>query len=270
MKSIFFFIIVVVFFNIFALKNIKFYKNNIDIYLFSYIFKDIRYFFADLLWLKVDKYHHSGVSGDENLTVLCEIVANLNPEIIYAYIVGAQIYSKYLNKPKEAIKFLKKGIEFNPYSFKLYMSLGYIYFFYLNDFDNAYLNLKKSLKYFDKNEVCEGEIYTMDNIMRILYYIAIIQENEELIKKTKDYFEKNNISMASIDIIKSNYIKYKTKKKIFNKNSFIEGEFEIGEGYHAPKAMLFQKNNWKEVVFLHIVVVTLLLVFSFLIRRTIL
>ncbi|MCC6444907.1 MAG: hypothetical protein IT210_15795 [Armatimonadetes bacterium] len=94
---------------------------------------EFRHVFANLLWVKVDRYHHEmeehhgKLKDDSNLMPIIRMITWLDPEFVEAYAVGGWLLVHYLGKPAEGKRFLDEGIARNPRRYELYESLGWYY-----------------------------------------------------------------------------------------------------------------------------------------------
>ncbi|MCX7918945.1 MAG: soluble NSF attachment family protein [bacterium] len=121
--------------------------------LFFGLLGEFRATIADILWIKVDDYFHSAVSPEEHARIhpehkdwkpseqqrhhsaeaeaefmpLIRFVTWLDPKFMMAYQVGAWWLTYKLDKPEEAITFLKEAIQHNPTRFEPYYEIGWIY-----------------------------------------------------------------------------------------------------------------------------------------------
>ncbi len=116
-----------------------------------YLIGGIRNTIANLLWLKIDLYHHSWEwsgkhwANNQNLMMLYRIVTYLNPKFDKAYAQGGFHLSTNLKKKEEGIKFLKEGLKNNPNSYEINFELGYEYFFGFADYKNALEHFRKAV-----------------------------------------------------------------------------------------------------------------------------
>jgi hypothetical protein len=100
---------------------------------------------ADLYWMRAVQYYgEKRLRRDTNfklLAPLIEIAVTLDPHLMEAYNVGAILLSEPkpvgADQPPIAVAFLKKGIENNPEEWILHRNLGFVYYWYLNDFPSA-------------------------------------------------------------------------------------------------------------------------------------
>lgn len=109
---------------------------------------------ADLLWLRVDAYSHSGQWY--KLLPLFNMVTFLQPKFITAWSVGGwhMAFNLYAYSRTEAerdkwlsagLRFLKKGILHNPDRYELYFELGWTYFQKTRDYPNAIRYLRRAV-----------------------------------------------------------------------------------------------------------------------------
>jgi len=111
---------------------------------------------ADLLWLNVENYWHSG--QHYKMLPLFEAVAWLQPHYITVWAVGGwhMAYNIYVAVKTEeekqywynqGIKFLKKGVSYNPDKYDLYFETGWTYYHKGKDYPNAVKYFEKAIKY---------------------------------------------------------------------------------------------------------------------------
>lgn len=100
---------------------------------------------ADIYWTRAVQYfggkHHARSSDYQLLLPLLEITTSLDPRLIPAYQFGAIFLAQGgvegAGLPDEAIRLVQKGIRENPSQWRLYYSLGYIYFLEKHDYASA-------------------------------------------------------------------------------------------------------------------------------------
>jgi len=100
---------------------------------------------ADIYWTRVVQYfgnrHHEGAHHYDLLAPLLEITTTLDPHLTVAYEFGANFLAppppKGAGLPERAIELAKFGIRNNPSDWKLYYSLGFIYYMELKDYAKA-------------------------------------------------------------------------------------------------------------------------------------
>lgn len=95
---------------------------------------------ADLAWLKAVQYYGKHRLGDQLyvwLDHIFQIITDLDPHFINAYIFGALTIAQDANQPEQAMNLLQKGIHHNPDKWQLYFEKGFHYYIQLKDFRMA-------------------------------------------------------------------------------------------------------------------------------------
>jgi len=106
---------------------------------------------ANLLWIKAENYHHEFVehggqwNKNKDLLPLIRLITDLDPHFVEAYLTGSWMLATGLDRPKEAVRFLREGISNNPRSPELYEELGTLYARRLQDPEKAVRCLEKAL-----------------------------------------------------------------------------------------------------------------------------
>lgn len=158
------------------------------------ILGEFRATIADILWIKVDDYfhstvseedharihpghkdwhpnreaqHHAGENPDAEFMPLIRLVTWLDPSFIMAYQVGAWWLTFKLNKPNEALVFLKEAVQNNPNRYEGYYEIGWLYYRRLNNEQAALNNFNAALQNATQPE---------DKVM-LLAIIAAMEEN---------------------------------------------------------------------------------------------
>lgn len=143
---------------------------------------------ADLLWIRLDEYSHSGQWY--KLLPLFKIVTFLQPKFITAWSVGGWHMSfnmyHYAKSKKEkdewlkaGLKFLKEGIMNNSDRYELFFEVGWTYFYKANDYGNAIKYLKRAVDFehpqfvehllahsYEKNNMPEESLRIWENIQK--------------------------------------------------------------------------------------------------------
>jgi len=118
--------------------------------------RSLRSLTADLLWIRLDYYSHTG--QHYKIYPLVKTVALLQPKFIQAWTLGGwhMAYNIYhvANGPAEKRKWLERGLSFlregiieNPDTYRIYYELGWTYFFKLKDYPGAIKYLKRAVQY---------------------------------------------------------------------------------------------------------------------------
>ena len=100
---------------------------------------------ADIYWMRAVQYYGGKRLKDESgfplLEPLIEIATTLDPQLLHAYRFGSVFLSERVpigaNQPERAIALLEKGIEHNPDEWQLYRDVGFIYYWFLNNYQKA-------------------------------------------------------------------------------------------------------------------------------------
>ncbi|HYL16435.1 MAG TPA: hypothetical protein VEV41_25600 [Terriglobales bacterium] len=100
---------------------------------------------ADVYWTRAVQYfgnkHRGYVENYRLLAPLLEITTYLDPHLMVAYEYGANFLAPRpplgAGMPERAVQLVESGIRANPDSWKLYNSLGFIYYFEFKDYGKA-------------------------------------------------------------------------------------------------------------------------------------
>ena len=100
---------------------------------------------ADIYWMRAVQYYGGKRLKNERrfdlLEPLLNITTTLDPQLIHAYRFGSIFLSEKLpvgaEQPQRAVLLLQKGIERNPDQWQLYRDLGFVYYWYLQDYKKA-------------------------------------------------------------------------------------------------------------------------------------
>jgi tetratricopeptide (TPR) repeat protein len=100
---------------------------------------------ADIYWTRAVQYYgdkkaHAD-SNFELLWPLLDITTTLDPQLLVAYRFGSTFLSEPAGhgagRPDLGVELVKRGIQANPDSWRLYYDLGFIYYFNLKDYPKA-------------------------------------------------------------------------------------------------------------------------------------
>lgn len=100
---------------------------------------------ADVYWMRAVQYYGGKRLQNANQYPLLEpfidIATTLDPQLLHAYRFGSIFLSEKspigAEKPEQAVVLLKKGIRYNPNEWQLYRDLGFVYYWYLEDYKKA-------------------------------------------------------------------------------------------------------------------------------------
>lgn len=135
---------------------------------------EFRVVFANLLWIRAEKYHHEFTAKNNDWTKnhellgLIRLIVQLDPHFIEAYDVGYYMYSHGNKNNREAKAFLDEGLTNNPKSWKLNQSAA---IFYTRDLKNPASGLyyaKRAYKYSDDPFYKKVNDQLVQTIQRIL------------------------------------------------------------------------------------------------------
>jgi tetratricopeptide (TPR) repeat protein len=100
---------------------------------------------ADIYWTRTVQYNGGVIARGVNdfglLAPLLDVTTDLDPRLDVAYRYGAIFLSEKVpagaGRPDEAIALVRKGIAANPSNWRLYYDLGFVYYWYLRDYQQA-------------------------------------------------------------------------------------------------------------------------------------
>lgn len=100
---------------------------------------------ADIYWTRTVQYfgahHRGGGQSYALLAPLLEITTHLDPHLLVAYQFGASFLApeppQGAGVPERAIQLMEYGIQNNPDDWRLYYSLGFVYYMEVKDYSNA-------------------------------------------------------------------------------------------------------------------------------------
>jgi len=257
------FLLIFIFLNIFI--NDPFKKGtHMDTYLYQFFAKDTKLFMADMLWLKVDQYHHAD-SDMSDILALSKLVYSLNPHHIGAILLYTHFLASRFDKVYESEKILKKAIKENkntPLNDRLYAQLGMIQLFFEGNFKDAERNISMALKLYNDKKI-RSSIFYPTNYIRLLYYIYSLEKNDISSSKYANIFERLSTKrLPSPETIRTDFKKIQNKaRKRFSESVHQEMEEKehhehhgpeekgINYSYHEIRPLPFQNIHWKIEVF---------------------
>ena len=100
---------------------------------------------ADIYWTRAVQYNGGVIERGEAdfrlLAPLLDVTTDLDPRLDVVYHYGAIFLSEKVpagaGRPDEAIALVRKGIAENPENWRLYYDLGFVYYWYLHDYQHA-------------------------------------------------------------------------------------------------------------------------------------
>jgi hypothetical protein len=94
---------------------------------------EFRSVIANLLWIKVERYHHEYIQtnadwrANKEILPLIKVITDLDPHFTDAYVCGAWMLCMGLNRTDEGVVYLKEGIQNNPDNMTVNEIMGTIY-----------------------------------------------------------------------------------------------------------------------------------------------
>jgi hypothetical protein len=100
---------------------------------------------ADIYWMRAVQYYGGKRLKNEKrfdlLDPLIQIAVTLDPKLLHAYRFGSIFLSERspvgAERPEKAVALLQNGIEQNPDEWQLYRDLGFVYYWYVEDYKQA-------------------------------------------------------------------------------------------------------------------------------------
>ena len=100
---------------------------------------------ADIYWTRVVQYYGGRIRDRKAdfslLEPLLHITVTLDPHLLVAYKFGAIFLTepppRGAGQPQQAVALIQRGIEANPDEWRLWHELGFIYYWYLRDYQQA-------------------------------------------------------------------------------------------------------------------------------------
>jgi hypothetical protein len=114
---------------------------------------EFRVVFANLLWIKADKYHHEFIhhnpdwTKDTDVLGMLRMITSLDPTFTEAYATGVYMYAYGQKDVPRALKYLREGLANNPKSADLNRVAAIFYARHENDPETALVYAKRSQKY---------------------------------------------------------------------------------------------------------------------------
>lgn len=102
---------------------------------------------ADVLWFRTISYFGDHYRSDRNykwLAYMCDLVTDLDPGAEHVYRFAGMILPWEAHQPEEGIRLLEKGTTALPNSWLLQYWLGFSYYFFMEDYDNAVRHTRRA------------------------------------------------------------------------------------------------------------------------------
>jgi len=104
---------------------------------------------ADVLWFRMVQYYGGYRMGENDIALfahLVDVITDLDPQFVYAYVFGALIIAQDLGQFKQGIGFLEKGVRNNPEDWWLPFELGFLHYVYARDYAQALFYFEKAAR----------------------------------------------------------------------------------------------------------------------------
>jgi tetratricopeptide (TPR) repeat protein len=104
---------------------------------------------SDLLWFRMVQYYGGYRMGENDIALfshLVDVITDLDPQFVYAYVFGALIIAQDLDQFKQGIGFLEKGVRNNPEDWWLPFELGFLNYVYARDYPQALFYFEKAAR----------------------------------------------------------------------------------------------------------------------------
>lgn len=102
---------------------------------------------ADLLWFRTISYFGDHYYSDRLypwLFRMCDVVTDLDPKALHVYRFAGVILPWEANRPDDGIALLEKGLQHFPDSWYLHWLVGFNYYFFKDDLQNASDHLRRA------------------------------------------------------------------------------------------------------------------------------
>ncbi len=104
---------------------------------------------ADVLWFRMVQYYGGYQLGQNDLalfTHLVDVITDLDPQFVFAYVFGSLIIAQDLGHFDQGIAFLEKGAKNNPTDWSLPFETGFLEYVYARDYAKALAHFQEASK----------------------------------------------------------------------------------------------------------------------------
>lgn len=136
---------------------------------------EFRTVFANLLWIKADKYHHEYIQHDPNwcnnkeLLGLFKIITALDPRFVEAYSTGATVLMYGYHDNIKALAYLQEGIKYNPNSRELNSLAAVIYAWKLKNPQRALPYALRAVRFSEDVFEKRVAVRTLHSVRRMIH-----------------------------------------------------------------------------------------------------
>ena len=187
---------------------------------------------ADVYWMRAVQYYGGkrlqNAKHYELLEPFIDITTTLDPQLLHAYRFGSIFLSEKspvgAEQPEKAIALLEKGIRNNPDEWQLYRDLGFVYYWYLEDYKRAaewFLEGSKNPKSAKWMKTFAAELLAKGNTRETAKFlwqeVYDTSDSEQLKNNAKENLLKLQ-ALDEIDILKSmvSKVEAKTGRKVLS------------------------------------------------------
>lgn len=144
---------------------------------------EFRSVIANLLWIKVERYHHEFIqtNGDwranKEILPLVKVITDLDPHFTDAYILGGWMLCMGLDRCDEGVSYLKEGASNNPHNMAVHEVLGTIYARKLKQ-------PEKALPYLRKAQQLSADDWDRRRMRRLINTVRVMQDQTHRTNRT--------------------------------------------------------------------------------------
>ena len=125
---------------------------------------------------KITAHTHLENNNEREILPWLRLAADLDPQSIQTYTVGAFFLQEHLGQPKEAEAFLREGLRNNPGNCELLLDLGRVYAEALHDTDRARNVWELGAKEFLELKTAEEQKEQAQTFDKIVVHLAHLEE----------------------------------------------------------------------------------------------
>lgn len=196
---------------------------------------DFDILFSNIVWLRAIQYYGQHALTDYHypwLSHIFDILTQLDPYFINGYRFGGILISEDGGKPEEAIKLLKRALDYRPETWEPLFDIGFIYNMIIKDYN-------KAARYFKLASLNEGyngrSIRFAAHSLRKAKRYSLAKEMWEIVLKNAQHEKRKDTAIRSIRYIQID-ADIDTLQKLANKYKKVYGRYpsnilELKEAY---------------------------------------
>jgi tetratricopeptide (TPR) repeat protein len=136
----------------------------------------------------ITEHTHLSHGQEREILPWLKLSAELDPQLLETYTVGAYWLGSHLNKPKEAEEFLRDGLRANPHSYQILFALGQLLYKNDHDLESARNVLELALQRWHEQHVGAKDPDNL-SLEQITVNLAELEEKAGNIDRALDYLE---------------------------------------------------------------------------------